>query len=125
MSECTGFFFDVKADGTVYIPVLYPCEEYEPYTPNPRFPLHCLSFCIHKAESWTVDKTTIFFFIFSHSAVIETAMKYIVTEKPSGGLAYQDLFFREVRNVLLCVISSKDQLKCDGTCAETRFRRSD
>ena len=45
-------------------------------------------------------------FIFSHSAVIETAMKYIVTEKPSGGLTYQDLFFREVRNILFCVVSS-------------------
>ena len=64
------------------------------------------------------------FFIFSHSAVIETAIKYIVTEKPSSGLAYQDLFFREVRNVLLCVISSKDRLKCDGTRAETRLRLS-
>jgi len=82
------------------------------------------AFAFTELSSGLCIKLLFSFYIFSHSAVIETAMKYIVTEKPSGGLAYQDLFFREVRNVLLCVISSKDQLKCNGTRAETRFRLS-
>jgi hypothetical protein len=36
---------------------------------------------------------------YSHSAVIETAIKYVVAERPLGGLTYQDLFFREVRSM--------------------------
>ncbi|GFG32593.1 hypothetical protein Cfor_12358 [Coptotermes formosanus] len=47
----------------------------------------------------------------NHSAVTETAMKYIVAEKPSGGLTYQDLFFREVTKFhqIIQVLSKKSE----------------
>lgn len=67
--------------------------------------LHCPSFCSNRPESWTTCNCCCVF-IFSHSAVIDTAMKYIVAERPSGGLTYQDHFFREVRSVLHCFVSS-------------------
>lgn len=47
----------------------------------------------------------------NHSAVIEEAMKCVVGERPSGGLTYQDLFFREVTRVhqIIQVLSKKSE----------------